>query len=117
MESLHMIGIDGIEALWEIPFLRLFGKLYIHYLLMSTVDLFIFWKLIGVLSMIGGRELLGSENALDVSTCSSSNPKMNQYTISSIYDNIYINIYIHLYIYTYIHICTHINIYIYRTLY
>ena len=31
MESLHMIGIEGIEALWEIPFLLLFGKLYIHY--------------------------------------------------------------------------------------
>ena len=103
MESLHMIGIDGIEALWEIPFLRLFGKLYIHYLLISTVDLFIFWTLIGVLSMIGGWELLGSENALDVSKCSSSNPKMNQYTISSIYDNvyIYINIYIHVYTHMY----------------
>ena len=64
MESLHMIGIDGIEALWEIPFFLLFGKLYIHYihyLLVSTVDLFIFWTLIGVLSMIGGCELLGSQ--------------------------------------------------------
>ena len=37
---------------------------------------------------------------------------MNQYTISSIYDNIYIYN-INIYIYTYIHICAHINIHIY----
>jgi len=54
--------------------------------------------------MIGGWELLGSENALDVSKCSSSNPKMNQYTISSIYDNVYIYIYINVYIYILIYI-------------
>ena len=79
----------------------------------STVDLFIFWTLIGVLSMIGGWELLGSENALDVSKCSSSNPKMNQYTISSIYDNVYIYIYINVYIYILMYIYVYINVYIY----
>ena len=37
MESLHMIGIDSIEALWEIPFLLLFGKLYTYIYILYIV--------------------------------------------------------------------------------